>query len=165
MSMRRQARSTRSAPSWAPLSRALLAGPALLAVALAGCVDVRDFEGTWTGPRVGDRAELKQGFADDLNATLVIDAADLRSIQARLTVPGSIDDAAIQPIAGAEADVLSTMTFDGAPARVYLAFAQTTDGGGDAMAVIALYDGRVEVRVLRGSPTPLYGIFALERQR
>jgi hypothetical protein len=36
------------------------------------------------------------------------------------------------------------------------------DGGGDALALIALYDDRrVEVRVLRGGTTPLYAIFAL----
>ena len=40
--------------------------------------------------------------------------------------------------------------------------AEATDGGGDALVVVSLYpDDRVELRVLRGGPSPLYGIFAL----
>ena len=35
------------------------------------------------------------------------------------------------------------------------------DGGGDALAVIALYDGRVELRLLRGGAKPIYAIFSL----
>ena len=34
------------------------------------------------------------------------------------------------------------MTFAGAPLRVYLAFVPIPDGGGDALALIALYDDR-----------------------
>ena len=55
-------------------------------------------------------------------------------------------------------------TFDGAPLRVYLSFVATTDGGGDALAVIALYDDdRVEVRLIRGGTQPVYAIFDLTR--
>jgi hypothetical protein len=58
--------------------------------------------------------------------------------------------------------VLSGISFGGAPLRVYLAFVPIPDGGGEALAVIALYDERrIEVRVLRGGSQPLYGIFAL----
>jgi hypothetical protein len=55
------------------------------------------------------------------------------------------------------------MTFAGSPLRVFLAFAAIPDGGGDALVLIALYDDqRVEVRLLRSGPTPLYSIFALK---
>jgi hypothetical protein len=131
----------------------------------AGCLDLRDFEGTWAGDRVGEAPELRVGMTDDASATLVIEEADLRSLRARLTVDNDvIDNALIQPIPGTQADVLAGITFDGAPSRVYLAFCETTDGGGDAMIFVALYnDERVEVRVLRGGSQPLYGIFVLER--
>ena len=62
--------------------------------------------------------------------------------------------------------MLSGITFDGSPSRVYLAFVAIPDGGGEALAVIALYDDkRVEVRVLRGGTQPLYAIFALTQRR
>jgi hypothetical protein len=130
----------------------------------AACLDVRDFEGRWTGERVGEAAELRQGFADQAAATLDIEQADLRSLRAHLTIEGDVfDQALIQPIPGAEADALAGMSFDGSPSRVYLAFAATGDGGGDALVVVALYsDRRVEVRVLRGGALPLYGIFVLQ---
>lgn len=131
---------------------------------LAGCLDVRAFEGTWTGERVGQSAELGRGFADQATATLAIEHADLRSLAARLTIAGVFDTAEITPIPGAEADVLASMTFDSSPARVYLAFARTVDSGGDALVMVALYDDpRVDVRVLRGGSSPLYGIFSLRQ--
>ena len=58
--------------------------------------------------------------------------------------------------------MLSAITFSGSPMRVYLAFVPLSDGGGEALAVIALYDDpRIEVRVLRGGAQPIYAIFAL----
>jgi hypothetical protein len=136
-------------------------GALLCAVALAGCTDVRDFKGAWHGPRVGDTAELAVGVAADATATLAIDEIDTRGLAGRLTVSGLAADAPIGSLTGAEADVLATMTWKGAPLRVYLAFAPAADGGGDALAVIALFDGRIELRVLRGGAKPVYAIFAL----
>lgn len=140
-------------------SLVLLAG---ICLAASGCLDVRDFEGTWTGQRVGESDVLRRGFADNATATLAIEHADLRDMDARLTIAGVLDSAVVAPISGAEADVLSSMTFEGSPARVFLAFASTVDGGGDALVMIALYnDPRVDVRVMRGGDMPLYGIFSL----
>jgi len=137
-------------------------GAALLA---GGCLDIRDFAGTWSGDRVGDAPALKVGFPARDRATLEITEATLDSLTARLTVDSDVvSDAAIQPIAGAEADALAAMSFAGSPERVYLAFASTADGGGDALVIVALYgDPRVEVRILRGQPGPLYGVFQLTR--
>ena len=138
----------------------LIAGPGLA----GGCLDVRDFEGSWSGPRVGDNDALRQGFADQASAVLTVTDIDLRSLDARLTIDGLFDNALVSPIPGAEADVLTSMSFDGSPARVFLAFVETVDGGGDAMVMVALYDDpRLVVRVLRGGPSPLYGIFSLSR--
>lgn len=131
---------------------------------LVGCLDVRDFEGAWSGSRVGDNAALRQGFAEDMTAVLTVDDIDLRSLSARLTIEGLFDNAQVSPIPGAEADVLTSMSFDGSPARVFMAFVETIDGAGDAMVMVALYDDpRLVVRVLRGGASPLYGIFSLNR--
>ncbi|MEM9491380.1 MAG: hypothetical protein AAGC55_19700 [Myxococcota bacterium] len=139
-----------------------LAGLLGLALTLVACLDVRDFAGAWSGPRVGESAQLRQGIADDASASLTIEQADLTGLRGRVTISDLIADAAITPIPGAEADVLASATFDGGPARVFMAFVPTDDGGGDALMVIALFDSdRIEVRVMRGGTTPLYGIFAL----
>jgi len=137
---------------------------ALLLVVAAACNDVRGFEGTWNGPRVGDAAPLHVGVATNSTATLAIDAIDLHGLRGRLSIDGLVVDSALTSLDGAEADVLSGITFDGSPSRVYLAFAAMPDGGGDAFAVIALFDDkRVEVRVMRGGSVPLYAIYSLAR--
>lgn len=98
---------------------------------------------------------------DNATASLVVDSIDTHAFRGHLAITNLID-ADLQSIAGAEADVLSGLTFSGSPQRVYLSFVATTDGGGEAMAVIALYDeNRIEIRVLRGGSQPLYGIFTL----
>lgn len=132
---------------------------------LAGCHDVREFSGSWTGPGVGDAVELRVGFAGGATASLEVQEASLRQFRGRLTTSDDVfDGALIQPIAGAEADVLASVSFDGSPLRVFFAFAETADGGGEATCVVALYpDDRIELRVMRGGTAPLYGIFALER--
>jgi hypothetical protein len=134
----------------------------LLLLVVAACNDVRDYEGAWTGARVGDSPVLRVGIASDATASLEIDDVDKHGLSGTLTVDGIVDAAPIASVEGAEADVLAGMTFAGSPLRVYLAFAATSDGGGDALAVIALYDDdRVEIRLLRGGAAPLYGVFAL----
>ena len=134
----------------------------IASLAVGGCNDVRTFEGTWNGPRVGDAAPLHVGVAMNATAALAIDAIDTHGMHGRLSIAGLVDDAEVASVEGAEADVLSGLTWSGAPMRVYLAFVAIPDAGGEALAVIALYDAhRIEVRVLRGGTKPLYGIFAL----
>jgi hypothetical protein len=132
---------------------------------LVGCNDLRDFRGDWRGPRVGDADALRVGLADDaasVAAVLSIDQIDGHGLMARLAIDGVLPETPIASLAGAEADVLAGMTFGGGPLRVYLAFAPMSDGAGEALVVIALYDDRrVEVRLLRGGTMPLYAIFAL----
>ncbi len=132
-------------------------------VVLGGCNDLRDFRGSWRGPRVGDAAVVRVGVPMNATATLDVDDLDAHGLRGRLTVDGLFADAAFESLAGAEADTLAGMTFSGAPLRVYLAFVPATDGSGEALAMIALYDDhRIEVRVLRGGTGQLYAIFALQ---
>jgi hypothetical protein len=134
----------------------------LVLFAIVGCNDVRAFEGTWKGTRVGDPPVLRVGVAMTASATLTIDSIDTHGVRGALSISGLVDAAPFVSIEGAEADVLSGISFNGAPMRVYLAFVPIPDGAGEALAVIALYDERrIEVRVLRGGSVPLYGIFAL----
>ena len=97
------------------------------------------------------------------DATLAIDHIDRHGLHGELTVTGLVDHAAFDSLPGAEADVLSDMTFGGSPLRVYLGFVAVADTGGEALALVALYDDhRVEVRLMRGGTVPLYGIYALD---
>jgi len=136
----------------------------LAGIALAACNDLRDFRGTWTGPRVGDAAPLRVGVADGARATLTITRVDLTGLFGTLVVDGLIAaPVALDPIAGAEADVLAELTYGGSPLRVYLAYVPIDDGAGVATAMVSLYDDdRVEVRLLRGGTAKIYAIFALE---
>jgi hypothetical protein len=135
------------------------ATPVLLV--LVACSDLRDFRGEWVGPRVGDAQPLHVNVPAG-TAILAIDQIDGHGLAARLTVDGLLPETALTSIPGAAADVLSGITFSGAPLRVYLAFVPVPDAGGDALAIVALYDDhRVEVRLLRGGSRPLYGIFTL----
>jgi hypothetical protein len=133
-----------------------------LVTVLAGCNDLRDFGGTWEGARVGDPDQKVLRVGPGERASLTIETIDAHGLSGRLAIDGLLPEQAFASLAGAEADALSNMTFAGAPLRVYLAFVPIPDGGGDAFALIALYDDRrVEVRVLRGGTSPLYAIFAL----
>ncbi len=132
-----------------------------LVVGLLGCTDLRDFRGTWQGTRVGDAPVLRIGAGDSV--TLAIDDLDSHGIHARITIPGLVEETELSPIPGAEADALANLTFAGNPLRVYLGFVRISDGAGDALALIALYDHqRIEVRILRNGTLPLYAIFALK---
>lgn len=141
-----------------------LATLVLVAVLAAGggCSDLRDFQGSWRGPRVGDAPVVRIGVPDDATAALEIERIDAHGLGGQLTIDGLVTGATFESLPGAEADALADMTFSGAPLRVYLGFIALPDGQGDALALIALYDHhRIEVRVLRGGPSSLYGIFAL----
>ncbi len=134
------------------------------ALAFAACNDLRDFRGAWTGARVGDNPAVRVGVATEATATLTLTRVDRHGLGGALDVDGLIAGGTITTVPGAEADALAGLSFEGAPLRVYLAFVATVDDGGDALAMIALYDDdRIEVRLLRGGAKPIYGIFALRR--
>lgn len=138
-------------------------------LAVAACNDVRDFAGEWHGNRVGDSRALRVGGtpAQNEQATLTIDAIDKHGLRGQLLVVGDdsgspLIQSGFQSLEGAEADALASMTFAGAPTRVYLAFVPIARvGGGQALAFISLYDShRIELRLVEGDPA-LYAIFPL----
>ena len=132
----------------------------LVLLALAACNDLRDFQGEWSGSRVGESPVLRVGIADAAQCSLTIDAVDKHGLRGHLTVDSLVTDAEIVSAEGAEADALASMTFAGSPMRVYLAFADAPDG--PLTVLVALFQNqRIEVRVLRGGSAPVYGIFAL----
>lgn len=144
-------------------SRVGIPALAALAALAAGCTDLRDFRGSWQGPRVGEAPVLRVGALGSEVAQLSISSLDRHGLHGRLIIDGAVDSA-LASLPGAEADVLAGMTFDGAPLRVYLSFAELAEGDA-AMTVISLYeDDRVDLRMLRGGAAPLYAIFALERR-
>lgn len=141
----------------------------MMIAALAGCADLREFRGTWRGERVGSDPSLLVGTLGDNIAELTIESLDRHGLAGHLRIEGPAGrdgrfDAALASVPGAEADVLAGMTFEGAPLRTYLSFVEPVESaGGSALAVVSLYDERVELRLLRGGAMPLYGIFALRR--
>jgi hypothetical protein len=140
---------------------------AAVAFAVIGCTDIRDFEGRWSGPRVGDDPVLRAGFGETASATLDIAEVDLNRFRATLTTSGDeFSAASIQELPAIEADSLAELTFEtGQPARIYVTLVAAGDGVGDATAFISLHrEDRVELRLVRGGASPLYGIFFLERQ-
>jgi len=137
-----------------------------LVTLVGSCLDLRELSGEWRGARIGEAEELRVGFDDEVTLSLSIAAASQNSIEATAsTSDGLLANARVAPVPGAEADVLSRTDFEGSPERVYFCFVETTDGGGDALALVAVFDDkRIEVRLLRGGGTPLYGIFPLHRR-
>ncbi|HEY1558173.1 MAG TPA: hypothetical protein VGF94_25270 [Kofleriaceae bacterium] len=137
--------------------------PLVLALcSLAACNDVREFRGTWSGPRVGTASVLRVGLADSATATLVIEQIDTHGFSGTVSIDGVATAVPVASMPAAEADVLAGTTWSGSPLRVYFGFFTVPDGHGDALALVALYDDRrVELRVLRSGVLPLYGIFAL----
>ncbi len=130
-----------------------------------GCQDVRDFEGQWIGGPATFEEPLLTGFTPDDFATLFLQEVEVDEIRGGLsTSAGTFQSAAIEPLAAAQADVLSDISFAGSPLKVFVSFATPTDGAGDALIFTAIYpEERIELRVLRGRPIPLYGIFDLRR--
>jgi hypothetical protein len=131
--------------------------------ALAACTDVRDFEGVWHGPRIGSSPVVTVGVGSNATATLTIVTVDDHGLSAGLAVDGVMAGSTFVSVPGAEADALAATTFTGSPLRVYFAFADVDDGDGQALVLVALFQSRrVDIRVLRGGNSPIYGVFTLQ---
>jgi hypothetical protein len=141
---------------------AALAG---LALAVSSCVDIREYSGRWSGGPVDSSPALLSGFAAADRATLSLTSVNTDRFQGTLsTAAGTFQESILEPLPAAEADILSGLSFAGA-VRVFVSFATPTDGAGDALVLTAFYpEDRIELRVLRGKPLPVYGIFDLRRE-
>jgi hypothetical protein len=145
---------------------------ALVTIAAQGCIDIREFEGTWTGGIVSEDA-VRQGFTPDTSVeALELENVDLEGLGARLTTSdGKFKDQSLKRVNKFSNDTIASLTFDGAPLRSYLMFAPLSGEGAQggvpsgalAMMLISLFaDDHVELRVLRGDH--LFGVFNLARQ-
>lgn len=133
---------------------------------LCACVDVRSFEGQWSGKIVVEEA-LRQGFAADAEVGLLqLDHLDLQLVTATLTTSdGKFQATPLTRMEKFSFDVLSSLTFDGNPLRTYLLFAPPATASASELAYcfISLFgDNHVELRVLRGNE--LFGLFNLYRK-
>lgn len=137
---------------------------AICVTAGAGCTDVRGYHGSWQGAVVDSpSAQVREGFAATVTATLSLDRVDTKDIAGRVsTSDGLLVDAPLVPIRPAANDVLGDISFAGDPLRTYFTSAATTDGRGAALVLVSLLPGdRAELRILR--PASLYGVFRLRR--
>jgi len=134
--------------------------------ALGGCVDVRNFEGTWSGPIVSEEA-VRQGFGLDATVELLtLTHVDLQAVTATLTLnDGKFKETRLTRVLKFSNDALASLTFDGSPLRSYFLFAplETDTAGPPAMVVLSLFgDEHIEVRVFRTND--LFGVFYLHRK-
>lgn len=145
--------------------------PRILALTLllfpAGCTDLREYDGTWTGSIVTN-PYLRQGFTSDTKLTLVVEKIDRGSLSGRLTVSPSqpatsgFTDAPLISLEHASNDVIGDISFEGEPLATYLFWvAPDNPAEGHALVMISAHPKhRMQLRVLRHD---LYGVFRLTR--
>ncbi len=163
-----------------PLSRALpiLAGTALVVFGLAGCNDLRDYDGAWSGKVVGDSTPdfILSGFPEGTELEIRDFAAHpAAGPPGFITTRGydAFDDTPLEIIAPLEHDLLSQYDFPGmGRVRNYIYATRPTTGplvGRDPMVFISLIDDdSLEVRVIVGSGDETtgghFGLWYLGRQ-
>ena len=127
----------------------------------AGCEDLRQFSGQWSG-RISPDPNHQHGFDPMARLDADVGSVSRYGIDLTLTLPGATDPSRFELIRYAAQDVLADLRLPGDPLRTYLGFIRAT--GQDALlAVVSLYaEGRIEVRLIRGAQAT-YGVFLLER--
>ncbi|HJZ84625.1 MAG TPA: hypothetical protein VKN99_05605 [Polyangia bacterium] len=128
---------------------------------VAGCQDLRDYRGQWTGGLAAD-PELQHGVACDPamspRAQLTIEAVDHVSLRGQLAVTPMLPNVTLESIKRASGDALGEARVGHDALRSYLAFLPT-----GWLTVVSLFpDERVEVRVISGTDD-LYCLFLLRR--
>ena len=110
---------------------------------------------------MGDSPVLRVGVTATARASLTVEDVDTHVLRAQLAIDGLLAPTEITSLPGAEADALADLSFAGSPLKVYLAFVPLTDGGGDAMVVVGMFDDhRIDLRIMRQGTSPIYAIFA-----
>jgi hypothetical protein len=135
-------------------------GLLLLALAVAGCEDIRRFEGDWTGPVSAD-PQHREGI--DAGAVMHARVTSVSRRDIALTVAwGGDGELAFQPILHAADDALGELRIDGEPLRTYLGYLTPPSGAPYLAAVSVFSEDRIDVRIIRG-PDETYGVFSLRR--
>ncbi|MBW2460739.1 MAG: hypothetical protein JRH11_03770 [Deltaproteobacteria bacterium] len=156
----------------------ILAATALLTFGLAGCNDLRDYDGAWSGKVVGDNTPdfILSGFPEGTELEIRDFAAHpAAGPPGFITTRGydAFDDTALEIIAPLEHDLLSQYDFPGmGRVRNYIYATRPTAGplaGRDPVVFISLIDDdSLEVRVIVGSGDETtgghFGLWYLGRQ-
>jgi hypothetical protein len=139
-----------------PLAFALL-------LLLAGCEDIRRFEGVWAGPVSADPAH-QQGFGNAAFLRANVGTVSRTSIQLSIDLPEGSGPLPFQPILHAADDALGDLRLEGEPLRTFLGYLRPPTGE-PYLAVVSLFaEDRIDVRIIRG-PNESYGVFTLRRAR
>jgi hypothetical protein len=128
----------------------------LAPLALVACSDLDGFTGTWRGQPLASPT-VRVGLAADTEATLELSSITRTRIQGTLTVGGPASP--LRPLASISADALGELSLPDGPLRSY--FTAVALAEGDALALVSLYDERVDVRLIRGDA--LYAVLRLHR--
>ena len=140
-----------------PGALGLLAG---LALGLAGCLDLRDYAGSWEGAISSDPA-LAHGFDPATMVAADVGSADRDHVAFSLAIAGG-PAAPFVPIRRATGDALGEVQLPGEPLRTFFGFVQPT-GQEPFLAVLSLFpENRLELRLIRGADDA-YGVFSLHR--
>jgi hypothetical protein len=136
---------------------------ALWLVCASGCTDLGGFGGAWHGQPLESPTVLN-GLPAGAAATLTLSTVTRTRLDGTLTlrrVPlveaGEV--APLRPLVQAQADTLGELSLPDSPLRSYLSAVTLSDG--DALAIVTLYDERVDLRLVRSDT--LYALFRLSR--
>jgi hypothetical protein len=137
-----------------PLAAALL-------LLVAGCEDIRRFEGTWVGPVSADPAH-QVGFDGAAFLRATVGPVSRTSIDLSMELPQGGAAVRFEPIRQASSDALGDLRLEGEPLRTFLGFLRPPSVQA-YLAVVSLFaEDRIDVRLIRG-PEEAYGVFSLRR--
>jgi hypothetical protein len=148
--------------------RVSLGAAAALVLAIAGCEDIRRFEGVWVGPVSADPAH-QQGFTSGAFLRATVGSVSRTQIQLTVDVPQQPGPLTFEPIRHAADDVLGELRLEGDPLRTFLGFLRPADGVPYLTVVSLFAEDRIDVRIIRadprvvGGPEDTYGVFSLRR--
>jgi hypothetical protein len=136
---------------------------ALWLICASGCNDLAEFAGAWHGQPLASPTVLA-GLPATAAATLTLSTVTRTRLDGTLTLRraplGEADARApLRPLAQAQADTISELSLPDSPLRSY--FTAVTLSDGDALAIVTLYDERIDLRLMRSDT--LYALFRLSR--
>jgi hypothetical protein len=143
---------------------------ALLVLSVAGCEDIRRFEGVWVGPVSADPAH-RQGFPSGSFLRATVGSVSRTQLQLTVDVPQQPAPLIFEPIRHAADDVLGELRLEGEPLRTFLGFLRPADGIPYLTVVSFFAEDRIDVRIIRGDlhvvggTDDTYGVFSLRRSK